>query len=189
MVELALARAEIVALRKAAEDPMHRRERGQGRRRGFGICRLAVIDEEYPVFLGHALHSMRKAGIGFERPHADIVIYAEFPTGDERGSDVLRIVRAPERGPTELIEMIRDLISGHHCPFARTIGHLQLDRIQVWIVDTNNTHVLVGLHLEQAKLRSAVGRETGIAIQMVGRDVEKDSHVAVEAVGQVELVG
>ena len=45
-----------------------------------------------------------------------------------------------------------------------------------------------GLHGKQARLGGRIGFERAMAVEMVGRDVEQDGDVAIEAEGQVDLV-
>ena len=44
------------------------------------------------------------------------------------------------------------------------------------------------LHLEQSSLRSRIGLETFVSVEMVRRDVEQHRDVAIEALRQVDLV-
>ena len=62
--KVARSRRQRVGLGLPADDPADRRISRQRGRRGVGIGRLAVVDEQHAVFLGDALHAVRQAGIG-----------------------------------------------------------------------------------------------------------------------------
>ena len=90
-------RDDAALLRLAAGDPVDRIEGGERPRRGVGVGRLGIVDEEHRSAPADDLHAMREAGKALHGGEDDAAVEAERlrrAPGDRR---VLPVVQAAQR--------------------------------------------------------------------------------------------
>lgn len=183
------ALVQMIGLGEAADDPVDarlaidRRPCAQRRGGGRGVGRLAVVDPQHAITLRHPLHPVRQRGVGAQGLLDRGAIYAQRLRNGARHRDILRVVRSLQRGPARLIG--GGYIGGMH---ARHPRHTSGNRLRICIIQRYDRRMPRCLHFKHARLGRAIAIETIVTIQMIRCDVEQHRHVAIEAVGEVDLI-
>ena len=182
-----LAFRQTVALGQAAEYPVDFRigaKRGAGRRRIGG---LAVVDEQHAPGFGDPLHAMRQAGKAGQRRTPLRFAKAQRLDGGDGGYCILKVMGSLQRWPVRLPGNfagagVNDIV---HAP---EIAQAMQGQLRLLILARENGRVTRVQHVEQARLGSSIGIKALVAIEMIGTYVQQQRDIAVEAVGQVDLI-